>query len=129
MNINRVSIIGLSLMLAALLPAAAIADEKIIDLKTYVQMVESQSLQLDNAATEQAIARTQEKLAKSQLYPTIAGQVGYTRNLLDITQPVPAYADSNQELVPSSGLYPLGYQDVDVNSDNSLTAGLSVQQK
>lgn len=127
MNKNVLSIIGLSLLLAVLLPMAATADEKRIDLKSYVQMVEHQSLQLTNAATDRDIARAQEKLVRSQLYPTIAGQLGYTRNLLDITQPMPAYADSTKD--DGFGLYPLGYQDVDVNSDNSLTAGLSVQQK
>jgi outer membrane protein TolC len=124
MNKNVLSIIGLSLVLAVLLPTAATADEKRIDLKSYVQMVENQSLQLTNAATDRAIARAQEKLVRSQLYPTIAGQLGYTRNLLDITQPMPVYAYSD-----GSGVYPFEYQDVDVNSDNSLTAGLSVQQK
>jgi outer membrane protein len=92
-----------------------------LDLESFIKMVEENSLQLEIAEGERKIAESQERLAKTQLYPVIAGQLDYTRNFIDILQPMPVAA------VPPT--YELMYQDVDMNSDNELMLGLSLQQK
>ncbi len=92
-----------------------------LDLAGFISKVEENSLQLQIAEGDRKIAQSQERLARTQLYPVIAGQVDYTRNFIDIYQPMPVAA------VPPS--YELLYQDVDMNSDNELMLGLSLQQK
>ncbi len=115
------------LLLTILLPAGLQAQANPMDLSTFIGRVEANSLELEQARTDRSLAEVQEQFARSQLYPTIAGQVGYARNLLDVEQPVAAYADSNSPI--GTGLYPIRYTEMDVNADNDLTVGLSLQQK
>ena len=105
----------------------AFCQEQPLGLSAFIALVEENSLALEAARTERSLAAVQERIARSQLYPTIVGQLGYARNLLDMEQPVPAYADANNPL--TAGIYPIGYENADVNSDNEFTLGLSLQQK
>ncbi len=98
-----------------------------IALEEYLSLVEANSLRLRNARTDRSLAEAQERLVRSQVYPTIAGQAGYTRNFLDIEQEVPI-GTSNQE-IPGTNIYPIQTQTIDVNQDNEFSFGLSLQQK
>ena len=96
----------------------------------YLSLVEDNSLRLQSARTDRALAEVQERLVRSQVYPTIAGQAGFTRNFLDIEQPVPAFVNTGGDpLVPGSEIYQIQTQSIDVNQDNEFSAGISVQQK
>lgn len=112
----------------ALIGGTIAAQGRSIDLDEFLSLVEENSLQLENARTDRSLAEVQERLIRSQVYPMVAGQVGYTRNLTDIEQPGPAYADGNASS-SASGIYPIEYQEIDVNSDNDLSIGFSVDQK
>lgn len=109
---------------AALIPAAAVSAVE-YDLSSYLAKVERDNTNivlarrtLDEAG--QTVAR-----ARSALLPMVAFQGTYTRNLKDITQPVPVGAN-----VPSGGGFaPLIYQDYDTNKDNEVMLALRVEQK
>ena len=58
----------------------------------FLSLVERNSLQLENARTDRALAEVQERLVRTQIYPVIGGQLGYTRNFTDIEQQVPVAA-------------------------------------
>ncbi len=90
-------------------------------LEKYITGVEKNSRQLKQAANDVIIAETNEKAAKSQALPTIGAQAGYTRNLRDIEQSYPVAADL------STGA--LIYQDIDMNSDNDFSFGISLDQQ
>lgn len=104
------------------------AQDRSLSLAEFLSLVEDNSLQLENARTDRSLAEVEESLVRSQVYPSVAGQVGYTRNLTDIEQPTPAYADGNAES-SAMGIYPIEYQDIDVNSDNDVSVGFSIDQK
>lgn len=112
----------LFLLVAAYLPA----QEEPLDIAGFLDLVEANSLDLEGSRTERSLAEVQERLARSQLYPTVAGQVGYTRSLLDIEQSVPIGAGPINDGAP---LAPLVTREVDVNPANEFSMGLSVQQK
>jgi outer membrane protein TolC len=115
-------------LVALAAPAATYAQAgsaEALDLARFLDFVERNSLQLENARTDRSLAETQEDLVRSQIYPFIAGQAGYTRNFLDIEQAVPVAADGSGDGVT----YPLVTQEIDVNRDNEFSLGLSVQQK
>jgi outer membrane protein len=135
----RIAILtGVVALVALAAPAATYAQAgsaEALDLARFLDLVERNSLQLENARTDRSLAETQEDLVRSQIYPFIAGQAGYTRNFLDIEQAVPVAANAAQE-VPGSVLgfdggsyYPLTTREIDVNRDNEFSLGLSVQQK
>ncbi len=90
-------------------------------LKQIMELVESNSKELNMARTERKLAAVQENLARSAIFPMIAGNVNYTRNFLGIEQPVPVRS--------ISGGGPLVYQDMVVNNDNDFSFGVSLQQK
>ena len=90
-------------------------------LENYITGVEKNSRQLKQAAKDVIIAETNEKAAKSQALPTIGAQAGYTRNLKDIEQSYP--------VASVAGGGPLIMQDIDMNSDNDFSFGLSLDQQ
>lgn len=98
-----------------------------VTLEEYLSLVEANSLRLQNARTDRSLAEVQERLVRSQVYPTIAGQADYTRNFLDIEQEVPV-GTSNAE-IRGTNIYPIQTQTIDVNRDNEFSLGFSVQQK
>jgi outer membrane protein TolC len=112
----------MALALCCLLPAVMPAQG--LDLATFIDLVESNSLDLENARTDRSLAEVQEQLARTQLYPNIGGEIGYTRNLLDIEQEVPIGASTTAV----QGIYPIQTQEMDVNADNEFTMGFSLQQ-
>ncbi len=114
-----------SVVVCLLLAPTLSAQEREIDLPAFLELVEANSLDLENARTDRSLAEVQEQLARTQLYPNIAGQVGYNRNLLDIEQQVPIGAVDTED---GSGFYPLQTQEIDVNSDNEFSMGFSLQQ-
>jgi len=87
-----------------------------ITIDDYIRLVEKNSKQLLQAARDIEIADATEKTVRSQAYPMIGAELGYTRNLNDIKQPMPVAADT------SSGM--LIYQDIDINTDNEFSFGL-----
>lgn len=113
----------IALALLWLLPAVIPAQG--LDLATFIELVEDNSLDLENARTDRSLAEVQEQLARTQLYPNIGGEIGYNRNLLDIEQEVPIGATDTGD---GSGFFPLETQEMDVNSDNEFTMGFSLQQ-
>jgi outer membrane protein len=133
------ALIALAAVAVIWLPTTVTAQEaptpRSLDLVGFLDLVERNSLQLENARTDRSLAATQEDLVRSQIYPFVAGQAGYDRNFLDIEQAVPVAANAAQE-VPGSVLgfnggsyYPLATREIDVNRDNEFSLGLSVQQK
>ncbi len=100
--------------------AAPVFSES-LTLEDYIKSVEENSRQLKKAANDVIIAETDEKAAKSQALPTVGAQAGYTRNLKDIEQSMPVAS------VNVGG--PLIYQDIDINSDNDFSFGLSLDQQ
>jgi len=92
-----------------------------ITLEDYISRVEKNSKQLMLAAKEVELASATEKAARSQAYPLIGVQTGYTRNLTDIEQSTPVSVDPS-----GSGM--LVYRDVDTNYDNEYSFGISLTQ-
>ena len=90
-------------------------------LEDYITGVEKNSRQLKQAAKDVIIAETNEKAAKSQALPTIGAQAGWTRNLNDIETSYPVAS------VDGGGL--LIWDDIDINSDNDFSFGLSLDQQ
>jgi outer membrane protein TolC len=135
------TIATVSAMLLMMIVTTTFAQENAADgvrriaLDEYLSLVEANSLRLRNARTDRSLAEAQERLVRSQVYPTIAGQAGYTRNFLDIEQAVPALVDgtaipgSSLGLDPSKNYYQLVRRTIDVNQDNEFSFGLSLQQK
>lgn len=125
----------LLLALAVCVPAAHAQDgeatsgeaARSLDLTTFLGLVEENSLRLQAIRTDRELAEVQEDLARSQMFPVIGGEAGYTRNFLDIEQEMPVAA-STLEADPTTGAAPLITQPIDVNQDNELSLGLSVQQ-
>ena len=74
-----------------------------MDRATFVRRVEENSLSLQGARTDRELAEVQERLARSQLYPSIGGQIGYNRNLLELEQEIPVGVAATGE----PGFYPL----------------------
>jgi outer membrane protein TolC len=111
------------LILTTLLALTALSglSAETYSLADYLLKVEANSKDLYLARTDQELAGVQEKLAKSQALPMVAGSAGYTRNFIDVEQPVAAYAD------PTT--YEVQYVDVDVNSDNDFSFGVGLTQK
>lgn len=116
--------------------ASGVGTTLAFDLERFLSLVEENSLQLENVRTDRALAETQEKLVRSQIYPMIGAQAGYSRNFLDIEQEVPIAADATQPipgsflgLDPARNYYPLATRSIDVNRDNEFSFGFSVQQK
>lgn len=123
------TLVAMVLMVAAATtpPAAAqetTAGEQRIDVARFLELVEANSLQLANARIERGLADAQEDLVRSQVYPFVAGRVGYARNFLDIEQDFPIGADTSG----GGDFAPLVTQPIDVNSDNDLTLGFTVEQ-
>jgi outer membrane protein len=123
------ALIALAAVAVIWLPTTVTAQEaptpRSLDLVGFLDLVERNSLQLENARTDRSLAATQEDLVRSQIYPFVAGQAGYDRNFLDIEQAVPVAADGSG----NGPIYPLVTREIDVNRDNEFSLGLSVQQK
>ncbi|MCG8477590.1 MAG: TolC family protein, partial [Spirochaetales bacterium] len=106
------------------------AQETSLDLEEFLALVEAESLRLEQFRTDRDLAAVQEDLARSQIFPFVGGEVGYTRNVLDIEQDFAVAADSNQEIGGTgSGVFPLIAEPIDVNSDNDYSFGVSIQQR
>ncbi|MFP4425931.1 MAG: TolC family protein [Spirochaetaceae bacterium] len=114
-----------SIVACLLLAPALWAEEREVDLRSFLELVETNSLDLERARTDRSLAEVQEQLARTQLYPNIAGQLGYNRNLLDIEQQLPIGAIDTGD---GSGFYPLQTEEMDVSNDNEFTMGFSLQQ-
>ena len=128
MNYEMIRRLSVGLLLVTL-AMPAVTQER-LSLQGFLNLVEDNSLALENTRTDRDIAATQERLTRSQVYPTIVGEAGYTRNFLDIEQEFPAFIDTDgTPAVPGTNIYPIQTQSMDVNSDNDFSAGLSVQQK
>lgn len=108
------------LFLTVMLSAGTSLHALELTLEEYITLVEKNSKQLMQAAKDVEIAAATEKAAASQAYPMIGAQAGYTRNLTDIKQPYPVAAGPDGTLI---------YRDVDVNLDNELSFGLSLDQQ
>lgn len=112
------------IIVSALLALTALSSlsAETYSLADYLLKVEANSKDLYLARTDQDLAEVQEKLAKSQALPIVAGNAGYTRNFIDVEQPMAAYADPGAS-------YEVQYVDVDVNSDNDFQFGVGLTQK
>ncbi len=101
---------------AILLLAASLlsAETLTLDLANFVSRVEANSLDLDKARIDRDIAITQERLAKSAIYPFIGGELGYVRNLKEIVQTTE---------IPGFGSF-----ETQLNTKNEFSLGVSVQQ-
>ncbi len=115
------------LLLTLLLSLAALWTLPALELSLadYMALVEENSKDLYQADISQKLADVQDKLARSQTRPMIAGSVGYTRNFIEITQPYPvgAYPYTNDY-----GYQDLIYADIPYNYDNEFSYGVGVQQ-
>ena len=107
------------LLLSAAFTAPVFSDS--YTLEDYIKEVEKNSRQLKQAANDVLIAETDEKAAKSQALPTVGAQAGYTRNLNDI--------ETSYPVASVGGGGPLIWDDVDINSDNDFSFGLSLDQQ
>ncbi len=96
-----------------------------LSLQEYMVMVEENSKDLYQADIDQMLAIAQDKLARSQTRPMIAGSVDYTRNFIEITQPYPVGASP---AVNDYGYHDLIFADVPYNADNEFSYGVGVQQ-
>ena len=115
------------LLLILLLPLAVSLNLTAMELSLadYMALVEENSKDLYQADINQQLADVQEKLARSQTRPMIAGSMGYTRNFIEITQPYPIGASPAPN---EMGYNDLIYVDVPYNSDNDFSYGIGVQQ-
>jgi outer membrane protein TolC len=109
---------------AALIPAAALSAAE-YDLSSYLEKVERDNTDIALARRSLEEAGQTVARARSQLLPMVAAQGTYTRNMKDITQPMPA----GVVLDGTTGFKQLEYVDYDVNSDNEVMMALSVSQK
>ncbi len=114
---NKKLFLGKILLLLGLCSAAAEG----ITLDEYISLVEKNSKQLMIAARDLEIADANEKMARSQAYPSIGAETGYTRNLTDVKRSYPVAVD------PSGSGY-LIWQDIDSNYDNEYSFGISMTQ-
>ena len=119
MKFNSLYKTAIVLIIAAVFTSPVFSES--LTLEDYIKKVEENSRQLKKAANDVIIAETDEKAAKSQALPTIGAQAGYTRNLNDIEQSYP--------VASVNGGGALIYQDIDVNSDNDFSFGLSLDQQ
>jgi outer membrane protein TolC len=97
-------------------------------LKSYLVRVEERSNDLILARKDVTLAELGVRQAKSALFPSVFAQAGYNRNFLDVKQPYPYAADSNNPFGSDDKLYPVLYQDVVVNTDNEYSVGVAVNQ-
>ncbi|MFW6215291.1 MAG: TolC family protein [Alkalispirochaetaceae bacterium] len=116
---------ALSLLLICGQPGEISAQGREIDLADFLGLVEENSLDLEGARIDRQLAAVQERLTRSRLYPTIAGQAAYNRNLLDLEQELPIGASTED----AGGFYPLITQPMDVISDNEVSLGFSLEQR
>ena len=99
---------------------------KDISLNEYIGLVEANNKDLQKAFLDNDMASVQKKLARSAFLPMISGSVGYTRNILEMTQTAAigsTGADGNGD-----GLNDFYYADVPSNYDNELSLQLGLQQ-
>ncbi len=109
-----------------LLPFAAITAEG-YTLQDYIKLVEENNKDLAVAKFDQKLAINQKNQARSALLPMVGGSVEYNRNFIDITQPMAVYADGNATSA-ALGIYPVEYQEVDINYDNDFAFTIGMQQ-
>lgn len=94
-----------------------------LNLKDYISLVEENSKELSLAQLDKRLALTQEKLARSATRPMIAGEVGYNRNFMKMTQAYPVAVD-----LSGSGIQPLITKDIQSSFKNEFTYGVGLQQ-
>jgi len=110
-------------LMLGLFPSLSARD---LSLEDYVVLVEENSKDIRKALLNYDLAGVQEKLAKSAFMPVVSGSVGYTRNLIELTE---SYAVGAVPTVNAdTGLYDIYYTDVPANFDNELTFQLGFQQ-
>lgn len=116
---------SIAILIFLALPALVLQAET-LDLKEYLALVEKNSRDLDLARFDRDLARNKRDQASAAVRPMIAGQIGYSRNLLEITQTFPVGASPVAD--PTYGFYPLITQDLVVNKANDFSASLGIQQ-
>ncbi len=112
--------------LTAVAPATGFTQPRTLSLTEYLALVEEGSLQLEISRTDRVLAEAGERVARSGLLPSVGGEVGYTRNFIDIETGQAAFADTNTDL--GSGLIPVISQPRVVSDDNEYSAGVSLSQ-
>ena len=115
------------LCITVLLTVTALLNLTALDLNLadYMSLVEENSQDIYQADIDKLLAETQEKLARSQTRPMIAGTAEYDRNFLEITQPYPVGASS---VLNDYGFYDSIYTDVPYNYKNDFIFGVGFQQ-
>lgn len=94
-----------------------------LNLNDYINLVEENSKELSLAQLDKQLALTQEKLARSATRPMIAGQIGYSRNFIELTQPYPVAVDTS-----GGGIQALITKEIKANYKNEFTYGIGLQQ-
>lgn len=110
-----------TLLIGAMLLAAAPAFSKEYTMEEYLSLVEKNNKDLMIAASQLKSSDQQVKLARSQALPTIGLSSSLKRNFLDVEQPMAVSADT--------GSGNLNYADVDVNKDYDFSFGLGLSQQ
>ncbi|TVQ40490.1 MAG: TolC family protein [Spirochaetaceae bacterium] len=125
LQIIRCTVVALLLLIAPAVMIAGQQTEKRIDLGSFLELVERNSLDLERARTEQRQAQAEEALARSTTRPSLAARAGYIRNLLEIEQSVPVGADTSGV---DPDFAPLITEEVTVSRDNEVSVGFELQQ-
>lgn len=116
----------ISLVLTGIFLLSLGAQNLELSLSEYMNMVEKNSKDLYLAHTDQLLAENKEKQVRSAIRPMIAGEVGYSRNFLKITQPGPVSAMS--AINPETGMYDLFYSDIPQNLKNEFSVNVGLKQ-
>lgn len=95
-------------------------------LEQYLKLVEENSKDLMLARYDRRLAENRKDQATAAVRPMIAGDISYSRNLLEISQSYPVGASPMAD--PDYGFYPLLTQDVVVNKDNDYSMSFGIQQ-
>ncbi len=111
---------ALALILAAVIAPSIPAVD--IDLASYLKLVEEHNRNLEVARSEVAQTEEMKKQALAGLLPNAGLQIGYTRNLKEISQPMASYATDSA----MPGVYPITYTDQVTSFNNELDLAAAV---
>ncbi len=123
MKNKKTALLLLQLFTAVLFQNLSAGD---LSLNEYMSLVESNNRGLQKSALNNTLAEIQKNLARAAFLPKVSGSVGYTRNVIELSQ---SHAIGAEPAVnPDTGLYDLYYTDVPSNFDNEMSFQLSLQQ-